>query len=398
MTKILYVYGMAKTKDIVHNMKKIGYEVEEYPHIQNNSILDDEEMEKLTAYVKEHHITHLMSIHLIYNLAMVAYRTGIKYVSIIWDAPYLKLYTPFGRMDNCYFSVFDKLDYERFVKDGIPHVMYQPLAVNKDDVLKWDVKRKLGGRYLEEISFVGSLYDNNMYDRFAQKMPGKIQDYFFSIFEEAVFKWDGVNRIYGKTDKAILDFLKLAVPDFQLDSSLDIDEVRYFEILCLIRKIANIERVCTLNMLGEIFPTALYTNGGTDTSGVPNVKVMPPVQPGEAASIIYAGSKVNLNISLKGIEGGSPQRIMDIMGAGGFMMTNYCSETAELFEEDKEIVMFKTPEELVDKAGYYLSHDREREQIAQAGREKVLHEYTYEKKLKQLMDWVLNSEKEINAK
>lgn len=387
--KILYVYGMARTKDIVYNLKKIGYEVEEYPRIQKNSQLNDEEMEKLAVYIKEHRITHLMSIHLIYNLALTAYRTGIRYVSIIWDAPYIKLYTPFGRMKNCYFSVFDKLDYGKFVEDGIPHVIYQPLSVNRDDVLKWDAKRKSKERkYWNEISFVGSLYDDNPYDKYVQKMPEKIQDYFLSIFEEAAFCWDGINRIYGKTDKAILDYMQLVVPDFKLDNVLDIDDVRFFEVTSLVRKIANIERVFTLNMLGGMFPVTLYTNTGTDISGIPNVQVMPPVMPGEEVFSVYAFSKINLNISLKGIEGGTPQRILDIMGAGGFVLTNYCSETAELFEEDKEIVMFKTPEELVEKAEYYLSHEKEREQIAAAGHAKVLSDYIYEKKLKKLMEWV----------
>ena len=69
-------------------------------------------------------------------------------------------------------------------------------------------------------------------------------------------------------------------------------------------------------------------------------------------------------------------------------MTNYCEETAELFEEDREIVMFRTPEELMEKVSYYLIHDREREQIAVSGCRKVLQCYTYEKKLRQLMKWV----------
>ena len=69
-------------------------------------------------------------------------------------------------------------------------------------------------------------------------------------------------------------------------------------------------------------------------------------------------------------------------------MTNYCAETAELFEEDKEIVMFKSPEELVEKAAYYLTHDKEREEIARAGHRKVMNCYTYDRKLKQLMEWV----------
>ena len=386
--KILYVYGMEQTKDIIYNLHKLGYNAEEYSRRQNPSVLNDEEMERLASYVKDHKITHLMSIHLIYNLAYVAYQTGIKYVSMIWDAPYIKLYTPFGRMDNCYFSVFDKLDCERFRTAGIPHILYQPLAVNQDNLRKWDLITRMAGTYKDEISFVGSLYDQNSYDKELEKMPRHLQDYFISIFEEAAFRWDGVNRIYGKTDRAILDCIRRTVPEFDLDNKYDIEDAAYFEILYLIRKIANIERTCVLNILGEMFPVTLYTNGGTDVSMLPNVKVMPPIEPGKPLLKVYTCSKINLNISLKGIEGGTPQRVMDIMGAGGFMMTNYCAETAELFEEDKEIVMFRTPEELVEKSDYYLSHDEEREKIAKAGYEKVLNCYTYEKKLKRLMEWV----------
>ena len=386
--KILYVYGMSTEKDVIYNLRKLGYKAEEYPDVQKNSMLNDEEIEKLITYIRKNHITHVMSTHLIYNVAFAACKTDIKYISIIWDAPYIKIYTPFGRLDNCWFTVFDRLDYERFKKDGIPHVLYQPLAVNKYDVLKWDVKRKLGGNYVNDISFIGRLYEDNLYDKNLSMMPEQMQQYFTSIFEEAVFRWDGENRIYGKTAKEILDYIKLVSPEFDLDNIYDIEDVRYFEVLYLIRKIANIERICTLNALAERFQVAFYTDSKVEQSQLENVKIMPPVEWGEAASIIYAGSKINLNISLKGIEGGTPQRIMDILGAGGFVLTNYCAETAELFEEDREIVMFKTPEELIEKAEYYLTHDKEREEIAKAGRRKVLNCYTYDKKLKQLMEWV----------
>lgn len=390
--KILYVFGMSRSKDIVNNLNRLGYKVEEYPDVQHNSILSDEEIEKMTAYIKKHHITHLMSTHLIYNVAVAAYQTEIKYISIIWDAPYIKVYTPFGKLDNCWFSVFDKLDYERFKADGIPHVLYQPLAVDQYDSRRWNVKKKLNGRYIEDVSFLGRLYEDNLYDRFLKDIPANIQDYFTSIFEEAVFQWDGKNRVYGKTDKAILDYIRLVSPEFKLENVFDIDDVRYFETQYLIRKMANIERICVLNALGERFSVALYTLPDVDRTKVPNVKIMPQVEPGEAASIIFAGSKINLNISLKGIEGGTPQRIMDVTGAGGFMMTNYCWETAELFEEDKEVVMFKTPEELMEKTAYYLNHDAERERIARAGYKKVINCYTYDRKLKELMDWVRGDE------
>lgn len=388
--KILFVYGMSKSKDIPVTLQKMEYEVEEYPRVQENSVLSDDEVEQLVRYVKNHRITHLMSIHLIYNLALAAYKAGIKYVSVIWDAPYIKIFSPFGRLNNCWFSVFDRLDRERFREAGIPHTMYQPLAVNKKDVLAWsrNARNKLSGKYVNDICFVGSLYENNLYDVRVHNMPPVISDYFNSIFEEAAFRWDGINRIYGKTSKDILRYMEIIRPEFHVDNILDVEDTSLFEITYLVRKIANIERITTLSTLAETYSVVLYTTSKVERSQLGNVEVRGPVEVGKSAAVVYAGSKINLNISLKGIEGGTPQRVMDIMGAGGFVLTNYCEETAGLFEEDKEIVMFKTPEELFEKVEYYLHHNEEREQIARAGHDKVIECYTYENKIKKLLDWV----------
>ena len=388
--KILFVYGMSNADDIPVTLRRLGYEVEEYPHKQENSVLNDEEIDSLVKVIKEHEITHLCSMHLIYNLAVAAERTGIKYISYIWDAPYIKIYTPFGRFDSSYFSIFDRLDCERFRAEGIKHVQYSPLAVNVWNVNKWNknAESKLKGKYINEVSFVGRLYEGNAYDKHLNEIPVNMQDYFTSIFEEAAFRWDGVNRIYGKTGKEILDYIHLVNPNFKVSTNLDVSEVQYFERLFLVRKIANIERIAVLNTLAETFPVSLYTTSKVGPDLLGNVEVKPPVPAGEAATVVYAGSKINLNISLKGIEGGTPQRIMDVLAAGGFMLTNYCSETADIFEEDQEIVMFKTPEELVDKVDYYLKHDDERKAIAKRGQEKVLECYNYEKKLTKIMEWV----------
>lgn len=388
--KILFVFGMSNANDIPVTLRRLGYEVEEYPDKQKNSVLDDEKIDKLIKTIKEHEITHLCSIHLIYNLAVAAERTGIKYISYIWDAPYIKIYTPFGRSNSVYFSIFDRLDYERFYAEGIKHVQYSPLAVNVWNANKWNKKsaNKLKGRYINEVSFVGQLYEGNDYDKHLNEIPANMQDYFTSIFEEAAFRWDGVNRIYGKTGKEILDYIHLVNPNFKVSANLDVSEVHYFERLYLVRKIANIERIAVLNTLADIFPVSLYTTSKVEPGLLGNVEVRPPVPAGEAAAMVYAGSKINLNISLKGIEGGTPQRVMDVLAAGGFMLTNYCPETADIFEEDQEIVMFKSPEELVDKVDYYLKHDNERKAIAKRGQEKVLECYNYEKKLTKIMEWV----------
>lgn len=390
--KILYVYGLSTEKNIVQTLRKLQCDVMEYPEVQDTSNMDEEKINALVAYVKEHGITHLMSIHLIYNVAVAAYWAGIKYISVIWDAPYLKAYTVMGTLDNIWYSAFDKLDAERMRQGGCPHVMYQPLSVNRENILEWKKRFLAKRRYIHDISLIANLYEDNAYDRCLDLLPENMQAYFRSIFEEAAFKWDGVNRVYGKTGQEILEYMKLVSPTLKINNPYNVEDVRYFEAMYLIRKLANIERVCVLNLLAEDHDVYLYTYSEVDETLMPKVHRRPPVQVGEATSFIYAGTKINLNIALKGIEGGTTQRIMDIMGAGGFVLTNYCEETAELFEEGKEIVMFRTPEELIQKVDYYLEHEEEREQIARAGHERAMNDYTYEKKIKKLLDWVTEDE------
>ncbi len=389
--KILYVCGKEKSAEVYLSLQDMGYEAEVYEEVQGNDDLNEKRASRMAEYVREHRITHIMSIGLIYNCAVAAGWGNVKYVCLIWDSPYLKLYSPYGQMDTCYYSMFDKLDYQNFKEINLPHVLYQPCAVRKSEIIKWHKKNRPGEQFVEDICFVGSLYAHNYYDEKAHLFPPEIHSYFAGIFEEAAFKWDGINRLYGKTSPEMLRYMQILNPEFRLGNPYRVSDIKYFEIAYLARKIANIERICVLNMLAERHKVTLFTYSDENTEELTNVRIMPPVQAGEATAFLFAHSKINLNLSIKGIEAATPQRVMDIMGAGGFVITNYCEETLELFEEDKEIVTFKSPEELEEKVGYYLSHEKERKKIARAGYEKVLSCYTYEQKIPQLLEWVEKS-------
>lgn len=392
--KFLFVHGVAQNTagdDIVKILKKLGFEASIYPEQQSlMGLLDDDNIDKLVKNIQEQKVDFLISIYFIMNVALAAYKTNIRYISILWDAPELGCYNPLGKIDNVWISTFDQLDRERFLKYGIKHVCYQPLSVDEENIVKWnrEIQATLNGHYIHDISFIGSLYDTNKYDLNVAEIPVNMHNYFNSIFEEAAFQWDGVNRVYGKTSKEIMQYLQVLSAKLQMRNIQDVEDTWYFESIWLVRKIANIERVAVLNLLAEKYAVTIYTNSQSAKTQLKKVNIGPPVVYGKAAALVYAGSKINLNISLKGIERGTPQRIMDIMGAGGFVLSAYCPETAELFEEDKEIVMFRSPEELLEKVDYYLAHDKERREIARAGYNKVISCYTYEKKLKELLEWV----------
>jgi spore maturation protein CgeB len=92
---------------------------------------------------------------------------------------------------------------------------------------------------------------------------------------------------------------------------------------------------------------------------------------------IFQTSKINLNFSgTKGGKKGWKGRILEVINAGGFLLTEYRPGIEEFFEIDKEIVCFKNANEMVEKIIYYLNHEEERKRIAQAGWKKGITTYT----------------------
>lgn len=94
---------------------------------------------------------------------------------------------------------------------------------------------------------------------------------------------------------------------------------------------------------------------------------------------------INLHITMRSIASGISQRVFDIMSVGGFVLTIWSEEIPELFEEGKEIVTFRTPEEMLEKIDYYLAHERERLLIGYNGYKKVKECYSYERQLEKIM-------------
>ena len=93
-----------------------------------------------------------------------------------------------------------------------------------------------------------------------------------------------------------------------------------------------------------------------------------------------------MNFTSKPIRTGLPLRIWDILGAGGFVLTNYQTEITEYFEIGNELETFSSEEELLDKISYYLTHEEERCKIARRGYEKAKKEYTLQKRIKQMLE------------
>lgn len=114
----------------------------------------------------------------------------------------------------------------------------------------------------------------------------------------------------------------------------------------------------------------------------------------EAAARKYAESKICFNISM---EDDLIMRVFETMGTGSFLLTNWVPTIEELFEDGKHLVLYRTLDEAVEKAKYYLKHDDEREKIAQAGYEEVIKNHTIQNRVNVILDEFLKSRRPTNA-
>ena len=81
---------------------------------------------------------------------------------------------------------------------------------------------------------------------------------------------------------------------------------------------------------------------------------------------------------------------MDILAAGGFLITNYQEEIAEYFVDGQDLVIAYTPEDMIEKTAYYLEHEDERKAIAEHGQKTVLETFAYTSLLPQILSSTLD--------
>lgn len=123
---------------------------------------------------------------------------------------------------------------------------------------------------------------------------------------------------------------------------------------------------------------------------------------------VFSSSAINLNLSnssepdmrlrarvyrlLKRIDESGPRRsqikgrTFEVPGSGGFLLTDKVPHLEDYFELDREIGVFGSTDELVERVGWWLAHPEERAAVAEAGYRRVLAEHTYDHRFQQIFD------------
>lgn len=387
MEILFYRYNSICEPDIIQVFRDFGITVHtEDMEITDKHVTPAQCATKVTEWIMEHPLAFVFSINFYPAISYTCNHFKIPYVCWSVDSPVAELFSNALKNEWNRIFLFDKAQYDFFHQYNPEHIFYLPLATNTK---RWE-KEILGmseedfTKYGHDVAFVGSLYTEKCrYDQLLPQLSDYTQGYVSGLIQ-AQMKVAGYNFIYDTLPEQIISEIASADSNFYKGEDVFTDTDRYLVAHQYIGiKMACVERQEILSALSQHFDVGLYTRSNTDC--LPKVHNMGPANTLTEMPKIFHASKINLNITMRPIETGLSLRIWDVLGCGGFLITNYQAEIPEYFEIGKDLEVYENTNDLIQKVNYYLQHDSERIEIALNGYEKVAKYNTYELRLAEMI-------------
>lgn len=321
------------------------------------------------------------SINYFPEISMLCNANNIKYISWGYDCPFnvRDIEKTLGNPCN-YVFCFDRIQAQAYRNQGFDTVYHLPLGINAKRYENIRLSSEQSSKYGSQVSFIGSLYEGQ-YPAITEISTDYARGYMDAVINSQLQLY-GAYILNDVIDKRFVEAMNKHFKELQPDTKFQLDKAALVHVID--QETSRRERLLLLNLLGSRFDTKLYSR--QDYSVLRGVQCMGPVDYYSEMPYVFAASDINLNISVKGIQSGVPQRAFDILASGGFLLSNYQQELVELFSYGEEMVVYESLEDAVEKCNFYLSNQELRGKIARKGRERVLTEHNMVDKIRYMMD------------
>ena len=367
-----------KTKNFGAN--NANYELESLGGMQA-----DEMVSQLVKEASNFHAEVFFSMDYFQYISLAAKKAGIYYYCWIYHLPQWNLYSNQAQFPCNRFFTYDQAHLRNMLHNNIKNVKYLSLATDRKlfTGASNGISGKMLTQYVSDVSFVGNIYEseNNLFNRISPEAKEKpVYKQIVKAIRKKMFNY-GRNVLEMDVTPEMIQFLT---------EEIGLEKWNYFfatqeDIVIqsvIARKVTVEERKAVIPELAKRFDFKLYSVSSTRKQ--PEIKNMGPVDFRKTAPLIFNQSKINIYITPRAIVTGIPLRVLEIISCQGFVLTNYQEDLEREFIEGKEIVMYRSLKDLMEKCEYYLKHEDERKAIARAGYEKVMRDYNFAVKLSEI--------------
>lgn len=330
--------------------------------------------EKIEKQIQDNVYDAVFSVNFAPVISKVCQHRGIRYISWVYDSP-MHIRNIEVMKNSCNeIYMFDWGQVQEYKKLGV-NMEHLPLAVDSE-IFNLPMNDEIIKKYSAQISLVGKMYTTDYLKytsplstetkKLLNDMISSQRDVYNDCFIQELLTDELLQKINAEYAKAGLDFY------------IEKRELEYM-MLC---ETTSRERTVILSLLSKHFDTHLYT---TEKPGIDNLKVHGPVDYYKQMPYIFKLSDINLNISLKSIRTGIPLRCVDVLGCGGFLLSNYQEELVQYLEVGKDCEVYGSFEEMYEKAAFYIKHEELRKQIARNGFMKAQEIFTFSNRIEQMI-------------
>lgn len=385
--KILFLDSPAFAKqDMIDAFESCGIHCDLFFHEKYNERYHPAFEQAFDTAIQKEKYAFVFSFNYYPTLSACCQRHDVKYVSYVYDSPLVALYSC-TLINPCnYVFLFDKITFQTFRDSGISTVYYLPLAANPTRLLSLECPVEWIKRLTSEVSFVGSLYneDHNLFERLTS-LTDYTKGYLDAIMaaQQVVY---GVFFIEELLHQNILQDLQASVPYTPMADGTETAAYVYANYF-LARKITSNERLALLKKISDRFQLKLYTH--QPVPEIPSAEYMGTADYYNLMPLVFKNSSININISLKSIHSGIPLRCMDIMGSGGFLLTNFQTDFLDFFTPGEDFIFYENEDDCIQKINYYLSHNTELLQIKENAKCKMLEAHTFIHRVESILSIIL---------
>lgn len=379
MKLLLYDMGTYTQRDIMATLDEMGIEYRNIVYKLKDLAQDAYFEKRVRELLERERYDAVFSVNYFPVLARLCNQEKIPYLSWSYDSPLNipDIEQTLGLPVNRVFF-FDRAECKKYWRKGYENIFHLPLAICIQRLDTVELTEEDWKNYRTDISMVGQLYETSL-PVLMQPLSEYDKGYLSAVIETQL-KLYGSYFLEGAVTEELLERMNAAYAQVgQNRTTLTKSGL----VVAMAKHITHMERLLLLDILSSEHEVQLY-GPGTDPT-LERVRWRGSADYFEMMPRIFKASKINLNVSLKCIESGIPLRALDIMGCGGFLLTNYQPEIAEHFVDGEELVMYTSLQDAAEKCRYYLAHEAERKEIAEAGYKKVQSLFGYRERLETIL-------------